>query len=366
MNNPLSSLTMSKLSVISFALGLGLLAPAEAQTTMRGEPFGYVRVNVAAGLGTAKRTTMLSLPLVESASINGAVTGRITGLSSNTITSTGAGWTAGQLSAAATPHLIEITSGVARGRMLLLSTVNSNTTDTVTVDRVESARVSDLRSIGIRVGAADGDTFRLRPVDTLSSVFGNGTEGNPVIAQGGATATAADTIKIDVNGTPATYFYRTNAPARWTLVGLGSPDASHVRIPPYAGVMYERLPATALSFLVTGRVPAGQRQAAVKNSGNTLLSSYWPVPRALSTLGLQNLPGWARSTVVSNADTLVISFAGSSSTYFHNGTNWVRNFAGSPNANATTIPLGASMMVNRRGSAAGFTFYRENAPYTLP
>jgi len=350
------------------ALLLVLAWPAQAQeTTLRGEPFGYVRVNVAAGTGTAKRTSFISIPLIEEASINGAVSGRITAIGTNSITAAGAGWTAGQLSTAATPHLIEITSGVARGRMFLISTTtaNANTADTVIVDRVESTRISDLRSIGILTGAETGDTYRIRAVDTLSSLFGSGTEQNPVVSFGAETPTAADTIKLSVNGSTSTYYYSTSR-GRWTLVGLGSPDASNTPIPPYAGMQYERLPNTPLSFLVTGRVPTTPRQAVVKNSGTTILSSHWPVARTFASLGLQNLSGWMKGASNAVADTVIVSTSGSSSTYYHDGANWRRVFTGAPLANNDVIPLGASLMINKKGTAGGFSFYRESAPYTLP
>ena len=109
------------------------LTHASAQTTVQGEPFGYVKINITAGTGTSKKTSLVSIPLLEEAAITGKATGRITGVTATTISASGAGWTAGQLSTAATPHLIEITSGTAKGRMLLISTTAANTADTVTI-----------------------------------------------------------------------------------------------------------------------------------------------------------------------------------------------------------------------------------------
>jgi hypothetical protein len=66
------------------------------------------------------------------------------------------------------------------------------------------------------------------------------------------------------------------------------------------------------------------------------------------------------------ADTLVMTTGTTSFTYFHNGANWMRVFAGGQIANNDVIPVGASLMINKKGSAGGFSFYREPAPYTLP
>lgn len=343
--------------VIALAL-LPLQARAQ-QTTLRGEPFGFVKVNIAAGTGTAKSTSLVSIPLLEEASITGNAAGFITGVAATTITSAGAGWAPGQLSAVATPHLLEITSGAAQGRMLLLSTAAANTADTVTVDAIETTRVSDLTSLGI----APGDSYKIRPVDTLKSFFGT-PETSGIL--GGATSAVADTVTIVENGTATTYFYKTDAnPPRWTRVAFGNPDASNIRISPQAGLQYARLPATPLQFIVTGKVPSGQRQAAVKNSGTTLLAPFWPVNQTLAGLSVQNLQNWTTGSSATNADTVVLTSGGQVATYFHDGSNWRRVAFGNPLANTNVVPAGASVMINKKGTAAGFTDYRQNAPYNL-
>jgi hypothetical protein len=337
---------------------------AQAQeTALQSEPFGYVKVNITAGTGSAKRTTLVSIPLLEEAAINGATTGRITAVGSNTITAAGAGWTPGELSAAASPYLLEITSGDEAGRMLLLSTsTNSvNTTDTVTVDAAEIARVGDLRGLRITAGAENGHTYKIRPVDTLSSFFGTP---DTTLVQGGTAAASADTIKLTVNGSVTTHFFNTSL-GRWTTVTLGSPDASHVRIPPHAGLQYERLPSSPLNFIVTGRVPAGQRQVPVKNSGPTILSSYWPVGLTLADLGLQELSGWVTGSSTQTADTILMTSGGSAQTYFHDGSTWRRTGLGGGVADTASVPAGASILINKRGSAGGFTDYQQAAPYNI-
>ena len=340
------------------------LAPLVSASTGPSEPTGFARINIAAGSGTAKKTTLMSIPLLEDVSITGKSTGRVTAVGANTVTVGGAGWTAGQLSAPAAPFVLEITSGAAQGRMLLLSTATANTTDTVTIDAGEAARVGDLRQLGIEVGAETGDTIRIRAADTLGSFFGTPeTTG----IQGGATAAAADTVTLVANGSAVTYFYNTGVtPPRWARVGLGGgADASNVAIPPYAGVQYARVGAEPLSFLVTGRMPAGVRKVAIKNSGTTLLSPYWPVSQTLGALGLQNLPGWVSSTTTASADTVVLTANGSVTTYYHDGNNWRRVGLGAASSDAVTVPVGASVLINKKGTTPGFTTYEHAAPYSF-
>jgi hypothetical protein len=326
------------------------------------EPTGFAKVSIEAGTGTAKKTTLVSIPLLEDPGMRGKSSGRITGLGANTITVAGAGWTAGALSGAAAPFLLEITSGQAQGRMLMISTAVANTADTVTIDSGEMARLGSLGNLGIVADATNGDTFRIRPMDTLGSFFGTpDTTG----ILGGTSPATADTVTLVVNGSATTYFYHTGTnPPRWSRVGLGTTDASNVPIPPYAGVQYARLANTGLEFHVMGRIPSGVRQVAVKNSGTTLLSSYWPVGQTLGELGLQNLPNWASGPTAAEADTVVLTAGGSVTTYFHDGTDWRRvGLGGGSNANATPVPVGASVLINKKGNAGGFATYQHTAPY---
>jgi hypothetical protein len=247
--------------------------------------------------------------------------------------------------------------------MLLISTATANTTDTVTIDSGESARVGDLTSLGITTDVGTGDTFRLWPCDTLGSFFGTpGTTG----IQGGGSAAGADTVVLISNGDPTTYFYNTGlTPQRWVRVGLGGgADSANVPIPPYAGVQYSRLAATPLEFRTIGRMPVGWRRVAIKNSGTTLLAPFWPVDQTLAALGLHNLPGWKRASTPSSADTVVLMPGGSPSTYFHNGTSWRRVGLGGGNSDSVIVPTGSSIQINKLGSEPGFAIYQHGAPYS--
>jgi hypothetical protein len=346
----------------AFVLLLALVVShAPAQTVVQGEPFGYVKLNITAGTGTTKRTTLLSIPLLDEANITGKSSGRITGLTSNTITASGAGWAPSQLSAAATPFLLEITSGDAQGRMLLISTTTANTSDTVTIDSQEAQRVGDLRNLGIVADAQNGSTYRIRPVDTLSSFFGTPAT---TLVHGGSNASTADTVTIVINGSSASYFYSTSL-GRWTRGGVTATDSSNVPLLPYAGLQYSRLPNTPLQFIVTGKVPSGQRRVAIRKSGSTVLSPFWPVSQTLAAIGLQNTPGWTSGASPATADTVVLSSGGSATTFFHDGTNWRRTGLGSPISNTNVVPVGTALLINRRGSVTTFDTYQQNAPYNL-
>jgi hypothetical protein len=348
----------AKLAIASLAI-VTAASSASAQNATT-DPVGFVTMNITAGLGTSKRTTQLSIPLLDTATITGQATGRITGISSSTISNSAAGWSAGELSVAATPYLIQITSGNATGRMFVISTSTNNTASTVTLSSEDVAN-TDLTTLGIAVGDTTGDTYSIHPCDTLSSIFGT-PESTGI--QGGTSASQADTIVMFVNGVSSTYYYNTSL-VRWTRDFIGNPTAANTPVRPYTGVRYLRLPATPVQLTSTGSVPTEIRQLPVKNSGATLVSAFYPVDSTLGALGIQNIAGWQSGATASVSDKVIVFSAGSSKTFFYNGTNWIRDFIGSPISNNESIPAGSTITLNKIGAASGFSTYSQNVPYTL-
>lgn len=350
-------------SFLVWACAISLGSQGFAHSAVLGEAFGYIKISIAAGLGNSKKTSLVSIPLIEDATISGKSVGRITSVTSTTISDEGAGWIEGQLSTPAEPHLIEITSGEAKGRMMIISTSEANTASTVTIAPDEVARVGDLSDLGIATGLEAGDTYRIRAVDTLSSFFGTP---ETTLIKGGGAANSADTITILNNGRAFTYFYNTAVtPERWTRVALGSPDASNTPIPPYAGVQYGRIANTPLEFIVTGKVPSGERKVSLKNSGATLLAPFWPTDQTLAQLAIQNTPNWRSGGSAAVSDTITLSSGGSASTFFHDGSSWKRVALGSPTANSNLVPIGTSILINKKGNSGGFATYQHVSPYDL-
>lgn len=334
---------------------VAMLFSAHAQNATT-DPVGFVSCNITAGTGSAKKVTLFSAPLLESPSLSGQMTGQITSFSSNSISNSNAAWTAGELSTASAPTLIQITSGNATGRMFLIASTPANTSSTITISSTDSAQL-DLSATGLAVG----DSYKILSCDTLSSLFGTPTSTGIL---GGGNSTVADTVILVFNGSASTYFYSTTN-SRWTKVGPGSPDATNTPIPPYYGIQYQRLAATALSLTFTGNVPTQQRQVSIKNSGATLLSQFYPSDVTLSALGLQNLSGWVSGATSTTADTVLLTSAGSASTYWFNGTNWKKVGPGSPTSDSTIITPGTSISIFKRGSTSGYSSFVQSLPYSL-
>lgn len=300
----------------------------------------------------------MSAPLIDTASINGSVTGSFTAVSTSTLSCSSANWTAGALSQVSTPFLVQITSGNATGHMLLISTTTNNTASTITINADDvTAANGDITTLGIAVG----DSFKVIPCDTLSSFLGTPATTGVV---GNTTAATADTVIMIVNGVSTTYFYHSTL-GRWTKNALGSADSSNVPIRPNAGFQYCRLGNTPLLLTVTGSVPTIARKAPVKNSGITYLASFFPVDVTLASMGLQSASNWTAGASASTADTITIFSNGLSSTYYHNGTNWIKNALGSAISNSLVIPVGTSLLINQRGSAIQSSFFSQPIPYSL-
>lgn len=330
-----------------------------AQTTVNTVPGGYFLLNIAAGTGTSATVSLLSFPLQGSSSasnLTGAAAGQVTGLTANTITNSNAGWTAGQLSQAATPYLIEFTSGTATGRTFLISTSTQNTATTLTIDATDASE-TNLTTLGIVAGT---DTYQIIPADTISSLFGTpATTG----VLGGTSSAGVDQIQLysPTNGW-ASYYYNTTS--GWVKVGPPLPSGNVV-VRPDTGVIYLRYAATPLTLTLTGQVPSVARQALAVNTGITVLSNDWPVNLTLATSSISHIPGWVTGSSASTADQVQIYSPTSGWTgYYNNGTNWIE--VGPPiNSNNVAISAGSAVILIKQGSTAGYSLLTEAMPYSL-
>lgn len=346
------------------SLGLMLLlnqTVVQAQTTATTDPVGFMTLNIAPGNGSTTRAlTLVSAPLLTSATkadgvtpADGAITGVISSITSNTLTNTGAAWTAGELSAAATPKVLRILSGAAEGRTFLLSTSVQNSATTVTLHTTETI---DLTTLGIATGA-NGDRYQIFDCDTIGSFFGDTSlivkNNNPDLA---------DNVLLFVGGAWNTYYFHvTNN--RWTRRGFGNPDATNQPIKPEAGLMFNRLGSAAMALNITGAVPMTKRADVVKSSGVTFLGTHWPVDSTLATSGIQSIPGWTSNASFNSADQVQLFISGAWSKYWFDGTNWRRSGFGSPISDNQVITAGTAILINKVNAAGSDGLLTKNRPF---
>jgi hypothetical protein len=356
-----------RFSLIASLASAMVLSASMAQTTATTDPVGFTTINVTPGTGVARKQSLISIPLLDvDSSVQGLTVGTITSVSSNSIVVSNANWTPGALSQPAAPFVVQITSGPAAGRYFLVASSSTSNgasggpalANTASNFFISSIDMTPTTNNLANVGVAAGNTFKLYACDTLSWFGTPETTG----IRGGTSPTNADNIVLTVNGNLTTYYFNT-VNSNWTRSSPPS-TANNVALSPNYGVTFNRLGSNALSFVSTGQVPVISNAVAIKNSGSTVLSSYWPTTNTLRGLGIQNLPGWVIGTNQVNSDNVVVVAAGTLTTYYYNGTNW-RRFPLPANQDATAIPIGSAVQIIKKGSAAGYTTLARPVPYTL-
>ena len=337
--------------------GLGFEASAQSVTTT---PVGAVTVTIAAGTGTVRSATVASFPLVNTSVTNGVTSGTISSVSANTITCSGAGWTASGLAQASFPYLLKITSGSAVGRTFL---VTANSVDTLTVSTSDGSSTTpvDLTQMGIVTGAS-GDKFQIENADTLLTIFGPGDIDGINAPLGNSNPNLADMVQINTANSYQTYYYD---PAQSAWINLVSEvPSNNLVIRPDTAVVYNRLKNTPFSITVTGSIPATNRKAIIRSGQTTILSSYWPKDMTLSGIGLHQLNGWVSSANPNTADIVQIRQGSSWQTYYHDGVNWI-NLVSEVPSNNLTVGVGSGLLIKKRALTGAPLILDQAVPYTL-
>jgi hypothetical protein len=354
-----------------------LVSPALAQTTATTDPVGFVTVTAVGGAGGAKKSTLISLPLLD---VDGTLTngssGIISSITSNSIVVTNANWTPGVLSQPSTPFVVQITTGPAAGSMFLVAANATtagasggaslgNTSSNLSISPLDLARYGNNFS---NAGVAPGDGFKLFACDTLGSAFGvpGPTPGSSNSILGGTNAATSDNVVVTVNGTPTTYYYST-ASSQWVRSPINS-AAGNVALVPNYGVAFNRQSTNAFSFVITGQVPVTNRIVSIRNGGSTVLAQYWPAATTLNNLGLQNLPNWVKGVNQTSTDNVIVNTSGTPVTYYYfssGATNQWRRFPLTASQDNVSIPVGAAVTVVKKANTNTFTNLVQAIPYNL-
>lgn len=334
--------SLSGLAALTALLAVGVCVETSAQSVTT-VPVGAVTLTIAAGTGTVRNATVASFPLSSSTVTSGLVGGVISSITSNTITCTGAGWVASDLSQPALPYIVKITTGAAAGRVFL---VTANTVDTITINASDGASNTavDLTQLGVNVGSG-GDKFQIENADTLLTVFGHGNTDGANVPLGNVNPSLADTVQVNIANSYQTFYYD---PAQSAWINLVSEvPSNNLIIRPDSAVIYNRLKNTSFSLTLTGTVPVVNRKAVVRSGQTTLLSSYWPVDKTLVSVGLHQLSGWVANANPNFADLVQIRQGSSWQTYYYDGSNWINLVSEVPSNNLTIAP-GSGLLIKKR------------------
>ena len=295
-------------------------------------PVGYVTQTINAGTGSSSSLTIFGLPLYSPSE-----SATVTSVSTNVITTDSASF--GDLAQAATPYSVKVVSGALAGKYF---PITSNTATTLTVT-------------GDTSGLAANDNYEIVAVDTLSSLFGNPSDG---VIIGGSTSNEADIVWVLTSaGTWSKYF---NDGSNWRRIARGNPISDNFALAPDSGILIQRYNASSSSFVITGTVPSGQSVIGLASSGLSIFMNTFPVDITLSSSGIQNASEFSSSDLVYS-----LSSSGTWNKYFHDGTNWRRQARGNPLSDDVAIASGSGVLILKGSSASSDSSITTNLPYTL-
>ena len=329
---------MRRLVPLSFILTIALPAFVNAQSVTT-PPVGFNTITV-----NANTIRALGLPFNKTPDFASAVSA----VSTNTIQTTNAGWTPNAFGPftgnPANAHVIRMTTGTAVGKQFRIA---SNTADTLTL-----VNGTDL------TGVAAGDQYQIFAAETLQSLFGANGQNNGQSVNTNADPSIADNVLLRSGSTWTTYF---NDGTQWLKQGTGTPSNT-VAIPPEQGFVFVHRAGTAYVFTGLGAVPITDLKTDFPANTITSFGNRFPVDTTLAGLGLDQLAGWNKNADPTLADNVLIRIGSTWSTFYHDGTQWLKQGTGSP-SNTQSIPIGTSVVVVHR---AGPTLtLNQTLPYSL-
>jgi uncharacterized protein (TIGR02597 family) len=339
------------------ALGFAFATPAAAQTTVTTVPVGVMTLSFPAT--TQVTTSYISIPLTNPP----IFTGSVASLTSNAITFAGLPFSGTNLAAVGAPFFARIATGAQAGRTIL---VKANTDNSITVDTTDnSTQTTDLTIAGWAVAA--GDRIEIIVGDTLGSLLGDNTPGNPLLFVGSTSAFTADTVAIYNKATSRldAYYFNTNS-GFWRL-SSGTANVNNLVIYPENALQVNRRSGRiACSMTITGEVPMISQLTKTAGSSQVVYSSSrLPIDRTLGNLGLTN---WNKGTSAFTADTISIynpALSKLETYYQHSGNSqWRKSTDATTDQSNLLIVAGSSITILKRAAVSGSASYFASAiPY---
>jgi uncharacterized protein (TIGR02597 family) len=338
------------------ALGLSPVLGQTASTTAASVakvPTGVQTITLKQGV-----STWFSLPLSEQP----VYTGVVNGVTSTTISVASSASLPANLSGSATPYFVQFLTGAEIGRTLLITAGTSTSLTLDITDHGIGAPVA-LNASGFSVAA--GDQFVIFPGDTLASVFGANTPGNPLLLKGSSNEGRADQVSL-WGASQQVYFFNTSA-GYWELSN-STANANNTIIYPYSVMSVLRVANSNATLLVAGQVTQAKACYKVVQNTNTYASSHYATPITLAQLKMGS--NWLTGPSGGAADDLGIwSAATGTFTFYYekpNG-NWYLCLGNSTAIqNNVTIPAGTATSIYKRSAVSGGQAFLVSAmPYSV-
>lgn len=257
------------LSPLALSLALmSLMVPARVQaqevTTAATNLAGFHKVTVR-----ALASKVLGVSFVRPT----VVAGHLESAAPNTLTDTDVDFTTALTAGVA--YWVEITSGPHQG---MATTLNAFTQNSLTTE-------DDLSAV-----IAAGDTYAVRPIHTIASLFG---ATNTAGLRAGSSASSADTIVIpDGAGGSQTIYYSSSSPVGWRNTATGTASAANTLVYHVDALTITRRWLTSLNLTFAGELRARPTYYVVlPGQNNIAVNQPVGVTLANSTLQDQVTPG---------------------------------------------------------------------------
>lgn len=322
---------LKKLSIL-YGFSLTSLCLTAQTTTVETDPFGFVKLDIA-----ANGYTFIGTPLINESSFVGAAVS----VSATDVTFNADSFTAGEFDQVVIDtenvpqYIFEVTSGTDVGVMI---PIVSNTTDTLTLNENVSAYVSA------------GTTGQVRALHTLDSLF---PDGEPLNA--GITPSLADEVLIFDAGTqlPKSYFYSSLAD-EWRSGSIS--NGSRTILPNQSIYINRKGAATSVTF--SGSVKLSVSVIDIF-PGYNLVPNPYPVAFSLDSSGLytgDESTGISAGITPSLSDEIIFYSPDAAPTsYFYSSlaNEWR---TGSTPSGDVEIPVGGAIMINRKSPGDSFSW----------
>jgi uncharacterized protein (TIGR02597 family) len=327
---------------------------AQAQVTT--DPVGFVTINVVGNAGSGQPAyTFASLGMTNAVAYQSSTT---SAAGSTTLVDPNATWADNAYNGASglITHYLEITSGASMG-----------TTYDITATSASGHSLTLTQALA--TGVASGDSYKIRPHWTIAGIFGTTSQNG----LSGGNSSTADQILIWSNATQgySTYYYQTSGfgGVGWRKSGAPTVDASATVVYPDDGFIIARKQSADVAITVSGAVKTGQTSVPVP-AGYNLLGNVYATSMTLASSGLYTGDsatgvGGGNST---SADQILIWNPATSGydTYYYQtsgfgGVGWRKSGAPTVDASTSSIPVGATLFVNRR-TGGGFNWVAPQHP----
>jgi uncharacterized protein (TIGR02597 family) len=332
----------------------GLTQAVASSTAVASAPSGVRQITLLKGTAN-----WFSLPLTGQPVFSGMVSA----VTSNSISLGGGADTfATNLATPGSPYFVQFLSGAEAGRTMLIT---ANTTTSLALDTTDNGIGSPVALTASGYSVAMGDMFQIIPGDTLASVFGAGTSGNPLLLAGGAYNGQGDLVMLC--GPSLQQYYFNSALGYWVQRGSNA-NANNTIIYPFSSVCVLRVPTSNATLMLTGQMTPVSACTKVATNTDVYGSTHYAVGVTLAQLNLAST--WLKSSNPNAADDIGVwtpSVNGFTYYYQQPNGNWYQCYGGNPSTvqNNLTLPAGAALEYLSRSAAVGAQAFVVSAlPYT--